>query len=112
MEVLGAIWPHNLHPSFPPTVRTMLARFAGKAGPNPPAPMHLSAVLLTSATERHGSVVISLDRHDMNFPQEVINYRKDFSVCEQGIDGSPSSGKKHMRVSDHRFDLQSVNGWR
>lgn len=116
MGVLGAIWPHNLHPSFLPTMKTMLARFAGKAGSNPPAPVHITAALLASPTHATApysdSDVISLDGHDMNFPQEAINYRKDFLVYEQGVDGSPSSGKKRMRVSDHRFNLQSVNSWR
>lgn len=33
--------------------------------------------------------MISLDMHDMNFPQWVINDRKDFRVYEQGGDDSP-----------------------
>ena len=99
MEAVGAIWPRTLDHSFPPTEETTLARFAGKVGSKPLAPVHISAALLTFPTACHisasysNSDVISLHRHDMNFPQQVINYRKDFWFYEQGVDSSPAAGR-------------------
>lgn len=99
MEALSAIWPQTLDHSFPPTEGTTLARFAGKARSKPRAPVHISAALLIFPVACHisasysNSDMISLDKHDMNFPQQVINYRKEFWFYEQGVDGSPLSGE-------------------
>lgn len=84
MKALSAIWSATLDPSSSPAEGTVLARFAGKVGPKPLVPVPISAAQLALPTAPHipasrsYSVMISPEKHGMNFSQQVINYRKGF----------------------------------
>lgn len=65
----------------------------------PLVPKPISAALLALPKAPHipashsYSDMISLEKHGMNFSQQVINSRTDFLVYQQRVDGAPREGR-------------------